>query len=81
MSPARQTNGSPRRRKIARQSPTEPTLQTRRNSITSSVATKKRHESVLANEKPTPISRAEENECDQLGHAVYKDRGEEDPKN
>jgi quercetin dioxygenase-like cupin family protein len=39
-----------------------------------------RCESVPANEKPTPISRAEENECDHLGHVVYKDRGEEDPK-
>jgi quercetin dioxygenase-like cupin family protein len=39
-----------------------------------------RCESVLANEKPTPISRAEENECDRLGHVVYKDRGEEEPK-
>jgi quercetin dioxygenase-like cupin family protein len=39
-----------------------------------------RCETVLANEKPTPISRAEEKECDRLGHVVYKDRGEEDPK-
>lgn len=39
-----------------------------------------RCETVLANEKPTPISRAEENECDRLGHVVYKDRGEEEPK-
>jgi quercetin dioxygenase-like cupin family protein len=39
-----------------------------------------RCKTVLANEKPTPISRAEENECDRLGHVVYKDRGEEDPK-
>ena len=39
-----------------------------------------RCETVLANEKPTPISRTEENECDRLGHVVYKDRGEEDPK-
>jgi len=39
-----------------------------------------RCESVLTNEKPTPISRAEENECDHLGHVVYKDRGEEEPQ-
>jgi quercetin dioxygenase-like cupin family protein len=39
-----------------------------------------RCETVLANEKPTPISRTEENECDHLGHVVYKDRGEKDPK-
>jgi quercetin dioxygenase-like cupin family protein len=39
-----------------------------------------RCESVLANEKPTTISRAEENECDHLGHVVYKDRGEEEPQ-
>jgi mannose-6-phosphate isomerase-like protein (cupin superfamily) len=39
-----------------------------------------RCESVLANEKPTTISRAEENECDHLGHVVYKDRGEADPQ-
>ncbi|MGP0019600.1 MAG: cupin domain-containing protein [Candidatus Sulfotelmatobacter sp.] len=39
-----------------------------------------RCESVPANEKPTTISRAEENACDRLGHVVYKDRGEEDPK-
>jgi oxalate decarboxylase/phosphoglucose isomerase-like protein (cupin superfamily) len=38
-----------------------------------------RCESVLAGEKPTIISRAEENECDRLGHAVYRDRGERDP--
>jgi quercetin dioxygenase-like cupin family protein len=38
-----------------------------------------RCESVLANEKPTTISRSEENECDHLGHVVYKDRGEKDP--
>jgi quercetin dioxygenase-like cupin family protein len=38
-----------------------------------------RCESVPANEKPTTISQAEENECDHLGHAVYKDRGEKDP--
>jgi quercetin dioxygenase-like cupin family protein len=37
-----------------------------------------RCESVPANEKATTISRAEENECDRLGHVVYKDRGEED---
>lgn len=39
-----------------------------------------RCESVLANEKPTTISRSDENECDHLGHVVYKDRGEEGPK-
>lgn len=39
-----------------------------------------RCESVPANEKPTTISQAEENECDRLGHVVYKDRGEEEPK-
>lgn len=33
-----------------------------------------RCESVLAGEKPTTISRAEENECDRLGHVVYRDR-------
>jgi mannose-6-phosphate isomerase-like protein (cupin superfamily) len=38
-----------------------------------------RCESVPAGEKPTTISRSEENKCDQLGHAVYRDRGEEDP--
>jgi len=39
-----------------------------------------RCESAPGNEKPTTISRAEENACDRLGHVVYKDRGEEDPK-
>jgi len=39
-----------------------------------------RCESVPANEKPTTISLAEENECDQMGHVVYRDRGEEEPK-
>jgi len=38
-----------------------------------------RCESVPAGEKPTTISRAEENECDRLGHVVYRDRGEKDP--
>jgi quercetin dioxygenase-like cupin family protein len=38
-----------------------------------------RCESVPANEKPTPISQAEEKECDHLGHAVYKGLGEKDP--
>jgi quercetin dioxygenase-like cupin family protein len=37
-----------------------------------------RCESVPANEKATTISLAEENECDRVGHVVYKDRGEED---
>jgi quercetin dioxygenase-like cupin family protein len=40
-----------------------------------------RSESVLANEKPTIISRAEENECDRLGHVVHRDRGEEELQN
>ncbi len=40
-----------------------------------------RCESVPTNEKPKPISQAEENECDRQGHVVYKERGEEDPKN
>jgi quercetin dioxygenase-like cupin family protein len=39
-----------------------------------------RCESVPVNEKPTTISQAEENVCDHLGHAVYKDRGEADPQ-
>jgi quercetin dioxygenase-like cupin family protein len=38
-----------------------------------------RCESVPAGEKPTTISRAEENECDRIGHVVYRDRGEKDP--
>src|SRR5580658_2374469 len=38
-----------------------------------------RCETVLANEKPTTISQAEENTCDHLGHAVYRERGEKDP--
>ena len=38
-----------------------------------------RCESVPAGEKPTTISRAEENQCDRLGHVVYRDRGEKDP--
>jgi quercetin dioxygenase-like cupin family protein len=38
-----------------------------------------RCESVPTNEKPTLISRAEENECDHLGHVVYRDRGEKVP--
>ncbi len=38
-----------------------------------------RCESVPAGEKPTTISRAEENECDRLGHVVYRDRGEKEP--
>ena len=40
-----------------------------------------RCESVPPNEKPKPISQAEENQCDHLGHVVYKERGEEDPNN
>jgi quercetin dioxygenase-like cupin family protein len=39
-----------------------------------------RCESVPAGEKPTTISIAEENECDRLGHVVYRDRGEKDPE-
>jgi gentisate 1,2-dioxygenase len=35
-----------------------------------------RCESVPAGEKPTTLSRAEENVCDRLGHVVYHDRGE-----
>jgi mannose-6-phosphate isomerase-like protein (cupin superfamily) len=38
-----------------------------------------RCESVPAGEKPTTLSRAEENECDRIGHVVYRDRGEKDP--
>jgi quercetin dioxygenase-like cupin family protein len=38
-----------------------------------------RCESVPANEKPTTISRAEENACDHQGHAVYMERGEKEP--
>jgi len=38
-----------------------------------------RCESVPAAEKPTTISLAEENECDRLGHVVYRDRAEKDP--
>lgn len=40
-----------------------------------------RCESVPINERPKSISREEENLCDRLGHVVYKERGEEDPKN
>jgi quercetin dioxygenase-like cupin family protein len=39
-----------------------------------------RCETVPASEKPTTISRVEENVCDRLGEVVYKDCGEEDPK-
>ena len=35
-----------------------------------------RCESVLAGEKATTISLAEENECDRIGHVVYRDRAE-----
>jgi quercetin dioxygenase-like cupin family protein len=38
-----------------------------------------RCESVPAGEKPTTISLAEENECERLGHVVYRDRREKDP--
>jgi hypothetical protein len=44
MSPARQPNGSPRRRKVARPTPIEPTLQTERKAISPSVAAKKRRD-------------------------------------
>jgi len=37
--------------------------------------------SVPANEKPTPMTLADWKQCDHEGHVVYKDRGEEDPKN
>jgi quercetin dioxygenase-like cupin family protein len=36
-----------------------------------------RCESVPPGEKPTTITQAEENVCDQLGHVVYKERGED----
>ncbi|MGA7928005.1 MAG: cupin domain-containing protein [Candidatus Sulfotelmatobacter sp.] len=38
-----------------------------------------RCESVPAGETPKTISQAEENVCDHLGHAVYRDREEKDP--
>lgn len=38
-----------------------------------------RCESVLPNEKPTPISPEEHKDCDHQGHVIYKDR-EESPK-
>jgi hypothetical protein len=41
MSPARQPNGSSQRRKIARQTPIDPTLQTERSAISPSVTAKK----------------------------------------
>ena len=44
MSPARRANGSPSTRKIARQTPIGPTLQTERNAIGPSVAIKKRRD-------------------------------------
>jgi len=44
MSPARQPNGSPRERKIARQTPIDPTLQPERNAIIPRLATKKRRD-------------------------------------
>ena len=40
-----------------------------------------RCESVPANEKPTPMSTAEEKECNHVGHVLYSDGGEEDRKN
>ena len=40
-----------------------------------------RCESVPTGEKPITISLAEENECDHLGHVVYRDRGEKDSGN
>ena len=42
MSPVRQPNGFPSRRKVARQTAIDPTLQTERNAISPSVAAKKR---------------------------------------
>jgi quercetin dioxygenase-like cupin family protein len=39
-----------------------------------------RCESVLPNEKPTPISPEEHNQCDHQGHVIYKDREEKPPK-
>ena len=44
MSPARQPNGSPGTRKIARPTPIGPTLQTERNAVLRSVAAKKRRD-------------------------------------
>jgi CRP/FNR family cyclic AMP-dependent transcriptional regulator len=44
MSPARQTNGFPRRRKITRQIPIDPTLQTERNAVIPNVAAKTRRD-------------------------------------
>jgi CRP/FNR family transcriptional regulator, cyclic AMP receptor protein len=44
MSPTRQSNGSPGGRKIARQTPTDPTLQTQRNAMGPTVAAKKRRD-------------------------------------
>ena len=44
MSPARQLNSSPARKKIARQTPIDPTPQTELNAISPSVAAKKRHD-------------------------------------
>jgi quercetin dioxygenase-like cupin family protein len=38
-----------------------------------------RCESVLPNEKPTPISPQQDKECEHRGHVIYKDR-EEKPK-
>lgn len=37
-----------------------------------------RCESVAVSDKPTPISPAEEKQCDHMGHVVYKDLGEEE---
>jgi quercetin dioxygenase-like cupin family protein len=39
-----------------------------------------RCESVPVSEKPTTMTQAEENECAHVGHVVYQDRGEEEPK-
>jgi quercetin dioxygenase-like cupin family protein len=39
-----------------------------------------RCESVAVNEKSTPISRAEEKQCDHMGQVVYRNLEEEDPK-
>ena len=44
MSPARQPNGSPNGRKVARQTPIDLTLQTDPNAISPSIAAKKRRD-------------------------------------
>jgi hypothetical protein len=44
MSPARRPNGSPRRRRIARQTPIDPKLRRELSALGPSVAAKKRHD-------------------------------------